>query len=267
VRYLIAPLRLVLLGLHIVAGLLILLVIFPPATQPRRNRIIRGWSRVLLAICGARLMVTGRPLDPALARSGMQEGTLGRLLVANHISWIDVFAIQAVTPGRFVAKSEIGSWPLLGAVVTRSGTLYIERGKRHAVASINRLAERHMKAGESIMIFPEGTTTDGTKLLPFHSNLFAPALQLGAPVGPIALRYTESGEPTTAVALIGDLPLLKSLLNIMTARDLQIEVMLLEELSTAEHPNRHELARAAHAAIAAQLQVPIEERVPAAVGA
>jgi 1-acyl-sn-glycerol-3-phosphate acyltransferase len=254
VRFALAPLRLALLVAHILLGLAILFAIFPWSVQVTRNRIVRGWSRALVAICGARLTVSGRALDPALAR-GMRAGTPGRLLVANHISWLDVFAIHAVLPGRFVAKSEIRGWPLLGALVTRSGTLYIERGRRHAVAAINHRVARHLQAGESVMIFPEGTTTDGTELLPFHSNLFASALHAAAPVWPVALRYTDCGTPTTGPAFIGDMGLVTSLARILTARDLAVEVALLDELSTAEHPNRHALARAAHEAIAAALGI------------
>jgi 1-acyl-sn-glycerol-3-phosphate acyltransferase len=254
VRFALAPLRLALLVAHILLGLAILFAIFPWSVQVTRNQIVRGWSRALVAICGARLMVSGRALDPALAR-GMRAGTPGRLLVANHISWLDVFAIHAVLPGRFVAKSEIRGWPLLGALVTRSGTLYIERGRRHAVASINHRVAQHLQAGELVMIFPEGTTTDGTELLPFHSNLFASALHAAAPVWPVALRYTDCGTPTTGPAFIGDMGLVTSLARILTARDLAVEVALLDELSTAEHPNRHALARAAHEAIAAALGI------------
>jgi 1-acyl-sn-glycerol-3-phosphate acyltransferase len=182
------------------------------------------------------------------------------LLVANHISWLDVFAIHAVIPGRFVAKAEIRGWPLLGALVTRSGTLYIERGRRHAVAAINHLVARHLQAGESVMIFPEGTTSDGRVLLPFHSNLFASALHASAPVWPVALRYTDCGMPTTGPAFIGEMGLVTSLARILTARDLAVEVALLDELSTADHPNRHALARAAHEAIAKHLGVALAER-------
>jgi 1-acyl-sn-glycerol-3-phosphate acyltransferase len=265
VRFALAPLRLALLVAHILLGLAILFAIFPWSVQVTRNRIVRGWSRVLVAICGARLMVSGRALDAVLARDGMRAGTPGRLLVANHISWLDVFAIHAVLPGRFVAKAEIRRWLLLGALVTRSGTLYIERGRRHAVATINHRVAQHLQAGESVTIFPESTTTDGTELLPFHSNLFASALHAAAPVWPVALRYTERGTPTTGPAFIGDMGLITSLARILTARDLAVEVALLDELSTAEHPNRHALARAAHAAIAMQLALSISAS-PISVG-
>ncbi len=252
-RALIASLRIVVLLAHVLVGLAIALAIFPWQSQRRRNPTIRRWSRVLLAICGARLRITGAALDPQLARHGMVDWAPGRLLLSNHISWIDVFAIHATSPSRFVAKAEIGRWPLLGWLVTLVGTLYIERGRRHAVAAINHRVRDHLKAGETVAVFPEGTTTGGTELLPFHSNLIAPALEIGCDVWPIALRYTERGRPSRAAAFVGDTGLLGSLWNILVARGLEVEVALLAPIVTTADRNRHHVAQAALEAIAAHL--------------
>jgi 1-acyl-sn-glycerol-3-phosphate acyltransferase len=254
-RALIAPLRVLALLAHILIGLAIALAIFPWQSQRRRNPTIRVWSRVLLAICGMRLRVAGAALDPELARSGTVDWAPGRLLIANHISWIDVFAILATLPGRFVAKSEIRRWPLLGWLVSLVGTLYIERGRRHAVAAINHRVRDHLKAGEVIAVFPEGTTTDGAELLPFHSNLIAPALEIGCDVWPVALRYTERGAPSRAPAFIGAMGLVTSLWNILVARDLAVEVALLPPIGTTADRSRHHVAHAAQYAIASHLGV------------
>lgn len=254
-RALIAPLRILALLAHVLIGLAIALAIFPWQAQRRRNPTIRAWSRVLLAICGMRLRVAGVVLDPQLARSGAIDWAPGRLLLANHISWIDVFAILATLPSRFVAKSEIRGWPLLGWLVTLVGTLYVERGRRHAVAAINHRVRDHLKAGESVTVFPEGTTTDGTELLPFHSNLVAPAFEVGCDVWPVALRYTERGAPSRAPAFIGDMGLVTSLWNILLARGLAVEVALLAPITTTADRNRHHVAQVAQQAIAAHLGV------------
>lgn len=258
---LLAPLRAVVFVAHIFAGLACVLGIFPLVSQARRNRIIRGWSRALIAICGARLVVTGVPLPHEIEVEGIAPWAIGRLALSNHVSWIDVFAIDAATPARFVAKSEIGRWPLLGALVTRAGTLYIERGRRHAVAVINRHVREHLKAGETIVVFGEGTTTDGSRLLPFHSNLVAPAIEVGAPIWPIALRYTESGRPSTAAAFIGEMGLVTSLARILSARRLAIEVAFLPPIPPDS--NRHAVARAARRAIARHLEVAVEPEAEA----
>jgi 1-acyl-sn-glycerol-3-phosphate acyltransferase len=254
-RTLLAPLRIALLLLHVLAGIIIAATVFPWLAQRRRNRIIRGWSGLLLAICGVRLAVAGLSLSRALAGTGVEPGTPGRLLLANHVSWIDIFALNATLPSRFVAKAEIGRWPLLGTLVTLVGTLYIERGRRHAVASMNHRVRDRLRAGESIAVFPEGTTTDGRSLLPFHSNLVAPAIEIGSPCVPVALRYTERGQPSTAAAFIGEMGLVRSLWNIVVARRLQIEVAFLEPVPTAGARNRHHVAEIAAERIAAWLNV------------
>jgi 1-acyl-sn-glycerol-3-phosphate acyltransferase len=264
VRFVFAPLRAALFVLHVFAGLAIVLLVFPLCGLPARNRINRAWSRVLVAVCGARIVVDGEPIPERIAATGVEPWSPGRLVVSNHISWIDVFALNAALPCRFVAKAEIGRWPLLGPLVTRSGTLYIERGRRHAVASTNHSVRDHLKAGESVAIFPEGTTTDGRTLLPFHSNLLAPALEVGAPVWPIGIRYTDGGEPTDAAAFIGEMDLVTSLVKVLTARDLAIRITVLPAIPVEHHGNRHAVARAARAAIADALGIAIEERGRAA---
>jgi 1-acyl-sn-glycerol-3-phosphate acyltransferase len=260
VRFVLAPLRAALFVLHVLAGLAIVLLVFPLVRLPTRNRINRAWSRGLVAVCGARLIVDGEPIPAHVRSTGIEPGSRGRLVLSNHVSWIDVFAINAVMPCRFVAKAEIGQWPLLGALVTRSGTLYIERGRRHAVAAMNHMVRDHLKAGESVVVFPEGTTTDGSTLLPFHSNLLAPAVEIGAPVWPIVIRYTDAGAPTAAAAFIGEMGLITSLVNILTAGDLAIRITVLPAIPVEEHGNRHAVGRAARAAIAEALGVAEEVR-------
>jgi 1-acyl-sn-glycerol-3-phosphate acyltransferase len=265
VRYVLAPLRAVLLVLHILVGLVCVWFIFPRVTQARRNHINHWWSGWVLRLCGARLRVSGQALGDELARTGITPGAIGRLLLSNHVSWIDIFAINAAMPCRFVAKAEIGRWPIVGSLVTRSGTLYIERGRRRAVAGTNDTVQRHLRAGESIVVFPEGTTTRGDRLLPFHSNLIAPALEVDCPVWPVGLRYTERGAFSDAAAFIGDMGLVTSLARILVADDLEIEVAFLPALAAAAHENRHTLARAAHAALSAHFGfVEVPERAEAA---
>src|SRR5262249_46192186 len=103
-RYLIAPVRVLVLLLHVIDGIAISGLVVPLIDQRQRKRTIGTWSRVLLRICGSRLVVTGRPLDPDLARYGTTPGAQGRMFLCNHISWIDVFALLGAMPVRFVAK-------------------------------------------------------------------------------------------------------------------------------------------------------------------
>lgn len=252
-RYLVAPWRLLGVALLVLGGLLITGLVYPWLAQGVRNRVLRRWSRLLLWVCGARLRVSGQPLAPPLQASGIEEGSSGRLVIANHISWIDVFAINGALPCRFVAKAEIGDWPLLGSLVTLAGALYIERGRRHAVSATNHKVRDCLQRGETVALFPEGTTSDGSVLLPFHSNLVAPALEVGCSIWPVALRYTDAAGPSTAAAFVGDMGLLTSMWNIVVAPDLLIEVALLAPLPARADSNRHHIGQLAREAIAAHL--------------
>ncbi len=252
-RWLLAPLRAVIFSAHVLLGVAIVLVIFPFAGQIVRNRINRVWSRILIGLCGARVLATGVVIAPDLQRDGLDPRTHGRLALANHVSWMDIFAINAVLPSRFIAKAEIGQWPLLGILVSRGGTLYIERGRRHAVAAMNRTVGEHLQLGETIVVFAEGTTTDGSELLPFHSNVIAPAIAVGASIWPVAIRYTERGQRSAAAAFIGEMGLFTSLARVLVADQLVVEVALLPPVPVGDAPDRHAIARAARAAIAQKL--------------
>jgi 1-acyl-sn-glycerol-3-phosphate acyltransferase len=254
---LLAPLRLVLLLAHVLGGLLVAALVFPLLLQPARNRINRLWSRNLLRIAGLRLLVKGEPIEVAVASTGIAAWSRGRLLLANHISWIDVFSINAVVPTRFIAKAEIGRWPLVGLLVSLAGTLYVERGRRHAVHAINQKVAERLKLGETVGVFPEGTTTDGSLLLPFHANLVQPALDVDGDIRPVALRYTQRGQPTQAAAYVGDDSLIGSLWRIVTAPGLQVEVIWLPRLA-AGAATRHVAGQQARAAIAQALGLPHE---------
>ncbi|HKO66328.1 MAG TPA: lysophospholipid acyltransferase family protein [Burkholderiaceae bacterium] len=252
-RWLLAPFRAIVLSAHVLVGVAIVLTIFPFADQIARNRINRNWSRVLIAVCGARVVCGGVAIAAHLQSGGIDPVHMGRLALANHVSWLDIFAINAMLPSRFIAKAEIGKWPLLGLLVSRSGTLYIERGRRHAVAAINKKVREHLKLGETIVVFAEGTTTDGSVLLPFHSNVIAPALEVGASIWPIAIRYTERGRRSLAAPFVDEMSLLTSLVKILVADQLVVEVAPLSPISNSDAADRHKTARAARSAIAQHL--------------
>lgn len=258
-RTLIGALRMGVLTLWMLSALGVTVLVFPWAPQTLRGRCTRGLSRAVVRLAGVRLRATGVTLPRELAATGVAAWTSGRLLLANHITWLDIFAIDAVLPSRFVAKAEIGRWPVVGWMVTLSGTLYIERGRRHAVAAANHRVAEHLARGETVAVFPEGTTGDGTQLLPFHSNLVAPAIEVGCEIWPVAVRYTEAGRATTAPAYVGEVTLLQTMWRIVTARDLQVEVTLLPALSPVG-ATRHGLTEQARQAIAAHLGVAAEPR-------
>jgi len=215
---LLAPLALSFIIVHIVWGMLVALVLFPLLPPGASDALVKIWSRLLLLALGIRLELQCHP------DAGQIEASRGSLLLINHVSWADVFVIAAVTPARFVAKSEIARWPLLGRFARAVGTVFVERGRRHAVARVNHAVVARLRAGQSIGIFPEGTTTDGSQLLAFHANLVQAALQAPAPVIPLGLQYWQDGLPSTAAAYIGDMNLGQSLWRILLAPRLTVRL-------------------------------------------
>ena len=190
--------RCVLHGLH---GLWIALVRFPSLSPAERQARIRWWSQKLLRLIGIDLRVEGA------------AATGGSLLVANHISWLDVMVVHAVVPeARFVSKADVKSWPLLSRLIDSAGTLYLERErKRDALRVVHAIAEA-LRAGQTVAIFPEGTTSTGHGLLPFHANLLQAAISTATPVQPVALRFSDSSHAVSeAMEFVGATTLAQSL--------------------------------------------------------
>lgn len=241
-RRAIALFRAIRLACHLVYGAL-LAIVYPLCTLRTRQALLQQWSRELLEILHIRLEISGYP----------PLGTTGSLLVANHISWLDVFAINALVPSCFIAKSEVRSWPLLGMLCRRARTVFIERDIRRDTLRINRQIGALFTEGESVALFPEGTSTDGTQLRHFHSSLFQSAIDSQAPVQPIAIRYHDgTGQYSHAAAFIGDMNFAQSLRNILFAPTLHVTLILLPALSCAGE-NRRTLASKTQAAIGAVL--------------
>ncbi|MDX8378839.1 MAG: lysophospholipid acyltransferase family protein [Gallionella sp.] len=221
-------------ALHLIYGLAIALV-FPRLKSARRRRVMRQWSLELLAILNVHIDVknTLYALKPGI-------------VVTNHISWLDIFVLNAIVPMRFVAKSEVRLWPLIGWLCMRVQTLFIERGRARDAARINLHVVELLKEGECLAVFPEGTTTDGTRVGIFHASLLQPAVDAGAQVHPIALRYQDAqGKHSLAAAYIDDLSLGASLWQIFTCPSLHVQLLATPTLEAAGS-DRRTLTRLAH---------------------
>jgi 1-acyl-sn-glycerol-3-phosphate acyltransferase len=215
---------------------------FDGASSAHRCARIQQWSAEMLALLGITLRPSGR------FRDGPQ------LLAINHVSWLDIMAVHAVCPqARFVAKADVKAWPLLGWLITQAGTLFIEReSKRDALRVVHQSAEA-LKAGDTVAFFPEGTTSDGHHLLPFHANLLQAAVSSGAPVQPIALRFSEPGHTVSpSAAYIGETTLVQSLWMIACASGIEVHVRVLEPVSS-EGVDRRALVQAVRGQIAGAL--------------
>jgi 1-acyl-sn-glycerol-3-phosphate acyltransferase len=222
--------------LHAVHGAAIVAWRFPRIDEAGRQRHIAWWSAKLLRVLGLELAIHGAPTS----RSAM--------IVANHVSWLDIAAIHASAPhARFVSKADVLAWPLLGAMVSGAGTLFIERDrKRDALRVVHQIAEA-LTRGETVAAFPEGTTTDGHQLLPFHANLLQAAISAGVPVQPVALRYSDARH---AVSPAANFPttLAVSLWSIVCGEGLCVTVRWLE-LEASAGADRRALAQRLQATI------------------
>ncbi len=175
------------------------------------------------------------------------------LLVANHISWLDIHVINTLVPAAFVAKDDVRSWPLIGWLCARTETIFLARGSRAAAQDARERIVAALRAGTPVAVFPEGTTTGGERLLPFHGALFQGAIDAGAPVMPLALRYLDArGRPSRAPAYDGAITLWQSLLAIARADGLTAQLRVLAPLPSADTDRRH-LAAHSHRAIAYHL--------------
>ncbi|MBV8030581.1 MAG: 1-acyl-sn-glycerol-3-phosphate acyltransferase [Betaproteobacteria bacterium] len=209
---------------------------FPLLDPAARRRAIALWCRSLLWAVDVRLSRAGAaPRGPAL-------------VVANHVSWLDVAAIASRTPATFVCKSEIAAWPGIGWLLERAGTIFIRRGRLRDVLRVNDLVRERLARGETVVFFPEGTTTDGTFVLPFRSALFQPAAERGLPVCPAALAYS-----TPAAIYVGDTSFAESLFAIAREPRLEASIAFTPALASAD---RKRAAREARQAIVDACRAP-----------
>jgi 1-acyl-sn-glycerol-3-phosphate acyltransferase len=243
VRVLLALWRLLRLTVHIAHGLLLVWLRFGRIDRAARQHYIGWWSRKTLGLMGVALQAQGQ------GRPG------AKLVVANHVSWMDIAAMHAVLPeARFVSKSDIKHWPVVGMLVRGVDTLFIERAsKRDALRVVHQTAEA-LKQGDTVAVFPEGTTGAGPELLPFHANLLQAAIVTELPVQPVVLRWHEPGERfSTSARFIGETTLVQSLWRVAAARGLAVQVQVLPAQATA-HADRRLLAEQLREQIATALQ-------------
>lgn len=235
-----AAFRLSRTGLHLLWGSATVALLFPLLPPHARQQLKRRWSRQLLEVLGVRLRVSGTPPGDGL-------------LVANHISWLDVYAINALVPTTFVAKDDVRHWPLIGWLSARSGTLFLQRGSRQAAMRAKERLADELRQRNCVSVFPEATTSPGDSVLPFHGALFQAAIDARMPVAPTALHYRgRNGEASRAAAYVGDTRLWQSLRAIAAARGLTVHVCFLPALDCAGE-NRRQLAQRARQLIAGRL--------------
>jgi 1-acyl-sn-glycerol-3-phosphate acyltransferase len=236
-------LRVSLLIPHLAWGVLLAGLVFPLLRPALRDRIIMAWARRLLRVLGVRAQTQEAPLLPS-----------GALLVCNHVSWLDIYLIYAAQRVHFVSKSEVRAWPVAGWLARKTGTLFLERGRRADTARVNSEMRTLMQSGAWVAVFPEGTTSDGRGLRRFLPSLLQPAVELNCPIVPAALCYrTLNGEYSAAPAYIDEMSLWQSLKQIVSEPGLIAELRFAAPILPNQH--RRELAAQAEAATARLLGI------------
>ncbi|MFI8089847.1 lysophospholipid acyltransferase family protein [Streptomyces sp. NPDC086080] len=222
--------RLAAAGLLVLAGIVLL-----PFGRWIPDGLVRPWCRWLVRAAGVRVRI-----------AGAAPPTGGLLLVANHISWLDIPLLAAVRPARMLAKSEIRRWPVAGALVARAGVLFIDRDRLRALPGTVATLAGILRGGAAVAVFPEGSTWCGRAGGHFRRAVFQAALDAGVPVQPVRIRYRDPrGGPATAPAFVGDDTLLASVWRVASARGVIAEIEVRPPVPPGRHTDRRALAYAA----------------------
>jgi 1-acyl-sn-glycerol-3-phosphate acyltransferase len=222
---------------------------FARADSHGRHQITRSWSRAMLHLAGVEVRAVGFPSDVDRPVT----------LVANHVSWADIFALNSTHACHFIAKAELRSWPIAGQMLANVGTIFIDRSDRKETHRLKHVVQKLLHAGETVAVFPEGTTSDGRGVLKFHASLLEPIVAAEGEVWVVAVRYfrgplaSGSRERTHAAAYIGDMSLLQSLQSIHREAPVVVELQFVEAINCAGR-TRREIAQQAEAAIRAVVQ-------------
>jgi 1-acyl-sn-glycerol-3-phosphate acyltransferase len=242
------------MAVHGAVAAFLLRLVFPRSSPATHRRLVRWWSRKLLRILNVVPRIEGVP--PSSEHAG------AAMVASNHVSWLDIFLLDSVRPTRFIAKSEIRGWPFVGWVVEQAGTLFIHRAGRRDLARISETARAALAAGDCIGLFPEGITTEGDKLLKFHSSLFEPALANGARVHPVAIRYEhEDGMLCAGASFAGDITFTQSLGMIVREKCIVARVAFAPPVDPVGR-DRREVAREVEARVASLLGLPAPGTAP-----
>jgi 1-acyl-sn-glycerol-3-phosphate acyltransferase len=236
--------RLARAALHLLAVVIAVALTFAWLPQDVKARLKARWSRQLLGMLGVRLQADGAA--PA-----------GGLLVANHISWLDILALNALAPACLVSKDDVRRWPVIGWLSAQMATLFIERGSRSAAQRTREHLVAELRQGKRVGVFPEGTTGLGDRVLPFHGALFQAAIDARCAVTPLLLHYTEAdGQPSEAAAYVGDTTFWASCRAIVGSSGLTVHAAFLAPIEAADSDRRH-LAHHSHRLIAHALAAAI----------
>ncbi len=221
-------------GVHVLEALLTIALVFPFMENARRKQRIQHWSKRLMRLLGIEVRVFG----DRIANSGAV------MTLSNHVSWLDIFALNSIEAARFVAKSEVAGWPLIGRLCKGTGTIFAQRNNKRDAARVNHELVMALQKGEHVAMFPEGTSTDGLSLKAFRSPLLQSAIDTEAVIQPAYLRYANmNGTPSRLAAYCDDISFGESLVKILGSRGLCIEIHYLDAVMAQCADDRRMLMR------------------------
>lgn len=245
-------------------GLTLAALVLPFISKSVNLQLIKWWCGGLLRAFNIKVSMHGEV--PAADTNSV-------MFVANHISWSDIHALNSIIPLRFIAKSDIKSWPVFGYLVRKSNTIFVERGKRQEAGRIVELTKDSLLAGDNVCFFPEGTTTDGTgagghgiqghdvnrmslqgsPVLPFKSSVLQAAIDANGTIWPVAIHYSHAdGGINTQMAYAGETTLIESMQNVLRQKNPAVALHFLTPIQTKDQ-NRRDITQAAYDAIVTKL--------------
>ena len=203
------------------------------------HRMIRWWQATLVRLFGIRILRRGEPLPGAA------------LLVANHLSWLDISLIHSQRMACFVAKSEIAGWPAVGWLASRAGTIYHKRGSTQSLASVAQVMVERLRAGLAVAVFPEGGTGSGDHVRTFHARIFQAAIDADVPAQPVALRFLRGGALTTDISFRPGEQFFPNFFRVLGEPATVAEIMFLEPVAVVASDRRRMAERARERIVAA----------------
>lgn len=216
------------IAFHTLLGVTTVATVFPLSSKYFKLRLTKWWCKYLLSIFNVRVVIHGHAPPSYQTANNI-------MFVANHVSWVDIHALNSIIPTRFIAKSDIRSWPVFGYLARKSNVLFISREKRQDAARIVHTTNRSLLDGDTLCLFPEGTTTDGTEIKPFKGSLIQAAIHANSVIWPIAIRYPrKDGSINIEVAYAGETTLIESIQQVLLQKQAVVELHFLAPIATAE---------------------------------
>jgi 1-acyl-sn-glycerol-3-phosphate acyltransferase len=241
--------RVVRIIIHIMTGIGITALVLPFSSKAWRLTLTRWWCKTLLNCFNIKVITFGELPDAS---------TSGHMFVANHISWVDIHSINSIIPLRFIAKIEVESWPIFGYLVSKSGTLFINRNIRKDAARIIEITTSSLLNEDNVCFFPEGTTTDGSQILPFKSSIIQAAINANAKIWPVAIYYPlTNGTPNTLMAYAGETTMAQSMSRILNLKQPIVHLHFLTPIS-CQGQTRQSATKLAFDAITAKLKLAVD---------